>query len=60
MNFSPLDWTVVAAYFALATGIGLLFTRRGGANLDEYFLSGRQAPWWLAGVSIADGITLQT
>jgi solute:Na+ symporter, SSS family len=52
MNISAIDWAIVAGYFLLSTGIGLLFTKRGGESLDEYFLSGRQVSWWLAGASM--------
>jgi solute:Na+ symporter, SSS family len=52
MKLTLIDWSIVASYFALSTGIGLYFTRRGGASLSEYFLSGRAAPWWLAGASM--------
>src|SRR5690349_13981443 len=52
MNISAIDWAIVVAYFALSTGIGLYFTKRGGESLDEYFLSGRQVPWWLAGAAM--------
>ena len=52
MSFSALDWAVVAAYFVLTTAIGFYFTRRGGESLNEYFISGRNVPWWLAGVSM--------
>ncbi len=52
MKLTPVDWAIVASYFALSTGVGLYFTRRGGASLSEYFLSGRAAPWWLAGASM--------
>lgn len=52
MTLLPLDWAVIVAYFVVSIGIGLYFTRRGGANLDEYFLSGRQVPWWLAGAAM--------
>ncbi len=52
MTLSPIDWAIVAAYFVLSTSIGLYFTKRGGASLDEYFLSGRQVPWWLAGAAM--------
>ena len=52
MTVSGIDWAIVAAYFILCTAIGLYFTKRGGASLDEYFLSGRQAPWWLAGTAM--------
>ena len=52
MNFSFIDWAIVAAYFLLSAGIGFAFTKKGGESLSEYFLSGRQVPWWLAGASM--------
>jgi solute:Na+ symporter, SSS family len=52
MSISLIDWAIVAAYFVLSAGIGFYFTRRGGESLDQYFLSGRQAPWWLAGTAM--------
>ena len=52
MALTAIDWAIVAAYFILSVGIGLYFTKRGGESLNEYFLSGRQVPWWLAGASM--------
>ena len=52
MAITPIDWAIVAAYFLLSVGIGLYFTKRGGESLNEYFLSGRQVTWWLAGASM--------
>jgi SSS family solute:Na+ symporter len=52
MTISPLDWAIVAAYFLLSAGIGFAFTKKGGESLNEYFLSGRQVPWWLAAASM--------
>ena len=52
MRLSSVDWLVVAAYFALNIGIGLYYKRRAGKSLSEYFLSSRDAPWWLAGTSM--------
>jgi solute:Na+ symporter, SSS family len=52
MNLSAIDWAIVFGYFALSTIIGFIFTKRGGESLDEYFLSGRQVPWWLAGAAM--------
>jgi SSS family solute:Na+ symporter len=52
MTLSWIDWLIVAAYFALSAGIGLFYTKRGGENLEEYFISGRQVAWWLAGASM--------
>jgi len=52
MTLSVIDWAIVLGYFALSTVIGFIFTKRGGESLDEYFLSGRQVPWWLAGAAM--------
>jgi Na+/proline symporter len=52
MALTAIDWAIVVAYFLLSVGIGLYFTKRGGESLSEYFLSGRQVTWWLAGASM--------
>jgi solute:Na+ symporter, SSS family len=52
MNLSVIDWAIVVAYFALSMGIGLVFTKKGGESIEEYFLSGRNVSWWLAGASM--------
>src|SRR5579859_3028458 len=52
VKLTIVDWTVVAAYFLLNLLIGLYYKKRAGQNTSEYFLSGREAPWWLAGTSM--------
>jgi SSS family transporter len=52
MNFSTLDWTFVIAFFAISLGIGLWSARSSGKDASEFFLSGRNMPWWLLGVSM--------
>jgi Na+/proline symporter len=52
MHLTTIDWLIVLGYFALSTGIGIAFTRRGGESLSEYFIAGRQVPWWLAGAAM--------
>lgn len=47
-----LDWIVIFAYFAVTLLIGLSFARRAGRSMEEFFLSGRKLPWWLAGISM--------
>jgi Na+/proline symporter len=49
---TALDWLVILLYFALNLGIGFYYRRRAGSSLNEYFLSGRDIPWWLAGTSM--------
>src|SRR6186997_3223425 len=52
MNLTPLDWTVIALYFLFNLGIGLYYARRARGSTSEFFLSGRDVPWWLAGTSM--------
>jgi Na+/proline symporter len=52
MNLSVLDWTVIAAYFLFNLGIGLYYARKATGSTSEFFLSGRNVPWWLAGTSM--------
>ncbi|MFH2003189.1 MAG: sodium:solute symporter family protein [Bacteroidota bacterium] len=46
------DWSLVALYFLLSLAIGLYYTKRAGSGTKEFFLSGRNLPWWLAGTSM--------
>ena len=52
MTLSLLDWTVIAAYFLFNLGIGIYYARRATGSTNEFFLSGRNVPWWLAGTSM--------
>jgi SSS family solute:Na+ symporter len=52
MILTTLDWALIVAYFVASLVIGLYYSRRGGKNVGEYFLSGRSLPWWLAGTSM--------
>src|ERR1700684_1524976 len=52
MTLTLLDWTVIAGYLLLMLLLGLYFQRRSGQNTEEYFVSGRQVTWWLAGTSM--------
>lgn len=52
MNLSVLDWTVIVAYFAFNLGIAIYYARRASGSTSEFFLSGRNVPWWLAGTSM--------
>ncbi len=51
-NLAGLDWLVIGAYLALAIGAGLLLRKRSRGSMENFFLSGRNLPWWLAGTSM--------
>jgi len=52
MNLSSIDWIIILVFFLLTLGIGFVVSRRASQNSSEYFLSGRNMPWWLLGVSM--------
>jgi Na+/proline symporter len=52
MRLTIIDWLVIGAYFALNIGIGFYYKSRAGKSISEFFLSGRNVPWWLAGTSM--------
>ena len=52
MHLTLIDWVIIAAYFVLSLAIGLYYYRRAGESTEEYFVAGRNLPWWLAGTSM--------
>jgi Na+/proline symporter len=52
MQLVTVDWLVILSYGVIALAIGLIFARRAGKGIGEFFLSGRNAPWWLLGTSM--------
>jgi len=52
MNFTLLDWTAIVGYLAITLFLGLYFRGRSGKSVDDYFVSGRNVSWWLAGTSM--------
>jgi len=52
MKLTLVDGLVIFAYFALNLGIGLYYRRRATRSVSDYFVSGRNVTWWLAGTSM--------
>ncbi|MBT0812882.1 Na+:solute symporter [Litoribacter ruber] len=46
------DWAIIASFFILSLSIGIYTSKKAGKNAKEFFLSGRNMPWWLLGVSM--------
>ncbi len=47
-----IDWVIVAFYFLASALVGIYYAKRAGGSMQEFFLSGRNLPWWLAGTSM--------
>ena len=48
----PIDWVIVGLYFIISSSVAVYFSKRAGKNIEEFFLSGRSLPWWVAGTSM--------
>ena len=52
MSFTLLDWSAIVGYLSITLVLGLWFRGRSGKSVDDYFVSGRNVNWWLAGTSM--------
>lgn len=52
MEISSLDYAIIFGFFTLVLVIGLIASKTSGKNTSEFFLSGRNMPWWLLGFSM--------
>ena len=52
MHLSFLDWTIIAAFLIVTLVIGQWASKKAGRSVKDFFLSGRDMPWWLLGVSM--------
>ena len=52
MNLAALDWIIIVAFFAVSLIVGIAVSKRAGKSTTDFFLSGRNMPWWLLGVSM--------
>jgi len=52
VTFAAADWAAVAGYLLITLILGLYFRSRSGKSTEDYFVSGRNVSWWLAGTSM--------
>lgn len=52
MQLTTVDRLVIAAYFTSNLLIGFHYYRKASGSVGEFFISGREVPWWLAGTSM--------
>lgn len=52
MHLQAIDWWMIVGFLGLSLGVGVAVARRAGRDTGQYFLSGRNMPWWLLGISM--------
>ena len=52
IELSSFDYTIIACFFSITLIIGFLVSKKSSSSSSEYFLSGRNMPWWLLGISM--------
>lgn len=52
MNFSWIDWTIVFVFLSISLFIGVYFKNKASNSLTDFFLAGRNLPWYIAGISM--------
>lgn len=52
IHLTTLDYAIIAVFFSATLFIGLYVSKKSGKDSTEFFLSGRNMPWWLLGLSM--------
>ncbi len=52
MTLTLLDWLAIIGYLTITVLLGFWFRKRSARSVDDYFVSGRNVNWWLAGTSM--------
>jgi len=52
MHLEPFDIAVIVLFFIIIFGIAAYYSKRAGKNTGQFFLSGRNLPWYLAGTAM--------
>lgn len=52
VRLTAIDWWIVGGFFLLSLAIGLYSSRQAGKSAASFFLSKRDMPWWLLGISM--------
>jgi len=52
LPLTRLDWLVIAAYLVFNLLIGFYYRSKSSGSTEDFFVSGRDVSWWLAGTSM--------
>lgn len=51
-HFHVVDYAIIGVYLIFALSMGPLFYRLAKRSTTDFFLSGRELPWWVSGTSM--------
>ncbi len=51
-SLTGIDYFIVGIYFVILLSIGIYLSKRAGKSTTEFFISGRNFPWWIAGTAM--------
>ena len=54
---SLVDWSILAIYCVAVLGLALFFRARAGKSVENFFVAGRNLPWWVIGFADVAGYT---
>lgn len=49
---ATLDWIIIIGFLLLSLAIGLYYRKRASGGMADFFLGGRNLPWYIAGISM--------
>jgi Na+/proline symporter len=49
---STVDFIIIAAYLLFSMAIAVMYAKRARTSTQQFFLSGRKLPWWIAGTAM--------
>ena len=52
MDIAQFDWIIIILFLLLTLFIGVLVGKKSGKSSSQFFLSGRDMPWWILGISM--------
>jgi solute:Na+ symporter, SSS family len=52
MHITLIDQLIILAYLLLSIGISIYMSRRAGKSTKDFFIGGRNLPWYIAGTSM--------
>lgn len=47
-----IDWIIIVAFLLISLAIGLYYRENAGRSISDFFLGGRNLPWYVAGLSM--------